>query len=83
VRIFKKLNTLRTPTKNQLFNAKNPMSLRASSAEFLRSQPAGQPASQSGPLSALLSKENALKIYICLLVEIMVRKWGSFVNDVQ
>jgi len=32
----------------------------------LRSQPAGQrasqPASQSGPLSALLSKENALKI---------------------
>jgi len=57
---FKKLNTLRTPTKNQLFNAKNPMSLRASSAEFLR-QPAGQPASQSGPLSALLSKENALK----------------------
>jgi len=56
VRIFKKLNTLRTPTKNQLFNAKNPKSLRASSAEFLR-----QPASQSGPLSALLSKENTLK----------------------
>jgi len=26
------------------------------------SQPAGQRASQSGPLSALLSKENALKI---------------------
>jgi len=40
------------------------MSLRASSAEFLRqqaSQRASQPASQSGPLSALLSKENALK----------------------
>jgi len=37
------------------------MSLRASSAEFLR-EPAGQRASQSGPLSALLSKENALKI---------------------
>jgi len=56
---------LRTPTKNQLFNAKNPKSLRASPAEFLRQpagQPAGQPASQSGPLSALLSKENALKI---------------------
>jgi len=47
---------LRTPTKNQLFNAKNPKSLRASPAEFLRQQ-----ASQSGPLSALLSKENALK----------------------
>jgi len=44
---------------------KNPKSLRASSAEFLRQQasgPAGQRASQSGPLSALLSKENALKI---------------------
>jgi len=57
---------LRTPTKNQLFNAKNPKSLRASPAEFLR-QPAGQPASQSGPLSALLSKENALKILVFFL----------------
>ena len=39
---FKKLNTLRTPTKKQLFNAKHPKSLRASSDEFLR-QSAGHP----------------------------------------